>query len=250
MKISRIRIALTVFLTAALVVSVSLIFIGCGNDIDLSYDESGSNPVIVYRETQAIAPIYNSAAPVSIMYGDSTVIEKEDSYAFVKGEIGSSGLEGVLNDLKEEGFFQLKKSYAGETPRAGGVTQVITVTLSDKTYEVTVEKGSEPSGWDEIVDTVTGVDITGSKAYVPNEITLYAKAESGPGDSKVMQWQGNEQDLADAAASGGVKLEGEDAALAWDAVWQTYEEVDDIVWQGGDAYYTYVYASPVFPGVE
>lgn len=251
MKKNRTRIALIVLLAAALIVPASLVVAGCGGGgVNLSYDESGSNAVIVYRASQAIAPIYNSSAPESIVYGDDTVIKKEDSYALIKGTVGSGGVEGILEDLKGEGFFKLKRSYSGDTPRAGGVTEVLTVKLTEKIYEVTVESGSEPTGWDEIVATVTGMDVTGFDAYIPEEISLYAKAETDPGGLKVMAWPGEQQDLKDAAASGGVKLEGEEAAVAWDAVWETYEKVDDIVWQGGDSYYTYVYASPVFPGVE
>lgn len=243
------RVVIAVLLVTVVALPACLSVCGCGggSTVSLAYDKTATNPVLIFRETQAIAPIYNSSAPVTIIYGDEMIIEKDDSYEFVQGK---AGLEDILSDLRDYGFFDMKESYSGKTPRAGGVTQVLTVNLTDEQYEVSVETGSEPAGWGDIVDAVTDVDIADSKEYIPEKLTLYAKEETGAGGLEVMPWPGDPEDLAEAAAGEGVELKGEEAEVAWKAIQDTYEKVDDIVWEGGGKYYTYVYASPVFPGVE
>ncbi|MBN1288007.1 MAG: hypothetical protein JXA49_00025 [Actinobacteria bacterium] len=224
---------------------------GCGGaKTDLTYDKSGSKPVVVYRTYQAIAPIYNPDAPQIIVYGDGSVIEKKGPYEYTGGMLESGGVDALLRELESEGYFSLKQDYSSGEPVAGGVTETVTVNLSTKDYEVNVENGSDPSGWENIVSAVTGLDVSGAEAYTPPGVVLFAGEEADPGNREILKWPGGAEDLADAAAGEGFKLEGDSAAAAWKAVGESFEREDEIVWEGGGKYYSYVYASPVFPGVS
>lgn len=227
-----------------------LVVSGCGDggSVDLAFDSSPDNAVVLLETSQAIAPIYNPDAPVAITYGDGTHIQKKGPYEFMEGEL-SGGVESQLDKLDELGFFKLKESYEGE-PLAGGTTDTLTVNLSDKSYTVTVIGSYGPPNWDEIKTAVTEPAVTGEKEYMPEGITLFAKQADGP-EGQVEEWPGNPEDLSEAAASSdGVRLEGEEAATAWKAVSDSMAAGGDMVFKAGDSYYTYVYASPMFPGVS
>ena len=241
-----------VTLCIAMLVVGFLFVVGCGTpSVDLSYSNSDVTPVVTYNRYQAIAPIYNSSAPVTIVYGDGTTIEKKDSYEFTTGKLAGNGLDGMLQSLYDEGFFKLNETYTGE-PMAGGVTETLTVKLSARTFEVSVQGKQGPPGWEKIVSTVTDLDTSGSKEYIPNTIILFAKAEPGaPSAPNVMEWPGISEDLAQAssAESSGRKLEGEAANVAWKAIQESMKSDTDVTWKANGSFYTYVYAVPVFPGV-
>jgi len=241
-----------VTLCIAMLVVGSLFVVGCGTPrIDLSYSDSAVKPVVTYNRYQAIAPIYNSSAPVTIIYGDQTAIEKKDSYEFTTGKLAGGGLDGVLQSLYDEGFFELKETFAGE-PMAGGVTETLEVTLSEKAFKVSVQGGQGPSNWEKIVSTVTDLDTSGSQEYIPNTILLFAKAEPEASSApNVMEWPGISADLAQAssAESSGRKLEGQAANVAWKAIQESMKSDTEVTWKANGDFYTYVYAVPIFPGI-
>lgn len=224
------------------------ILCGCGGEkVDLSYDDSGSQPVIVYGTTQAIAPIYNPDAPQVIIYGDGTVIQKKGPYEYSKGRLESGGVEKILEELDSEGFFGLKESYESDEPLAGGITETVTVNLTNEEYEVSATDNAGPDGWDKMVSSITGLDVEGAEDYIPPGVVLYANEEADPSGKEILTWPGSAEDLANATAEKGYDLEGDSAATAWKAVSDTFEREDEIVWEGGGKYYSYVYCSPVFP---
>ncbi|MBN2169069.1 MAG: hypothetical protein JW738_07480 [Actinobacteria bacterium] len=240
------------FIAALIVCGILLVsgLCGCGGEkTDLSYNDSGSQPVVVYRTSQAIAPIYNPYAPQVIIYGDGAVIQKKGPYKYTKGRLGSGGVDKVLSDLDTEGFFGLKESYESKEPLEGGITETVTVNLTDREYEVSAADNAGPSGWDEIVGSITGLDVEGSEDYIPPGVVLYAKEEADPSGKEILTWPGDAGDLANATAEKGYDLEGDSAVTAWNAVSESFEKEDEIVWEGGGKYYSYVYCSPVFPGV-
>jgi hypothetical protein len=242
-----------VALCIAMLVVGSLLVVGCGTPrVDLSYSDSAVTPVVTYNRYQAIAPIYNSSAPVTIIYGDQTAIEKKDSYEFTTGELAGEGLDAILQSLYDDGFFELDETYTGE-PMAGGVTETLTVKLSGKTYKVSVQGGQGPSNWEKIVSTVTDLDTSGSQEYIPNTILLFANAEpEAPGAPNVMEWPGISEDLAQASSteSSGRKLEGKAANVAWKAIQGSMKSDTEVTWKANGSFYTYVYAVPVFPGIS
>lgn len=239
------------FCIAMLVVGF-LFVVGCGTPrVDLSYSDSAVTPVVTFNRYQAIAPIYNSSAPVTIIYGDQTAIEKKDSYEFTTGKLAGEGLDGVLQSLYDEGFFELDKTYTGES-MAGGVTETLTIKLSARTFEVSVQGGQGPTNWEKIVNTVTDLDTSGSEEYIPNTILLFAKVEPEASSApNVMEWPGISADLAQAssAESGGRKLEGKAANVAWKAIQESMKSDTEVTWKANGDFYTYVYAVPVFPGI-
>lgn len=241
-----------VWIVSAFIIStIALASAGCGSPtVDLGHSNSDVTPVVTFYEYQAIAPIYNPNAPVTIIYGDGTSIEKKGPYEFTSGKLAGEGLDAVLQKLYDEGFFSLDEEYAGEQ-LAGGVTETLEVTLSEKAYGVTAQGGQGPAGWDKIVSTVTDLDTSGSKEYVPNTIMLFANAEPGvPSAPNVMEWPGVSQDLAKASEEpGGQKLEGEAANVAWKAIQESMKEDTEVTWKANGNFYTYVYAVPVFPGI-
>ena len=234
-----------------LVVAIALVC-GCGDTgTDLSYSNSGTTPVVTFNRYQAIAPIYNSSAPVTIIYGDGKATQKKGPYEFTTGSLTGDGLSGVLQSLSEEGFFELEGEYSGK-PMPGGVTEVLVVRLSDKTYEISVQSGQGPPNWEKIVSTVTDLETSGPQEYIPDTILLFVKAEPGaPSAPNVMTWPGDSEDLARAssAESNGVKLEGEEASVAWKAVQESMKGETEVTWKANGGFYTYVYAVPVFPGI-
>lgn len=223
----------------------------------LAYDSSPDNPVIIYRTSQAIAPVYNPDAPKVIIFGDGTYVRKEGPYTFSASEL-DDGVEGVLDALEEAGFYGLDEEYPTEEPLAGGTTEYLTVNLLDESYTVTVESGADPPPeWSEIVEIVQSAPATEIGEYIPDEVVLYAnEADETPGGSTEREWPGDPSELAEASSAGGedesgVTLEGEGAHLAWETIQVAFEaDEGNTVWSAGGSLYTYVYATPVFPGVD
>lgn len=248
----RSRVCFKVSVAMLSIVVVAAMVVGCGKaEVDLSFDESPTNPVITYYIYKAIAPIYNPTVPVTIVYGDGTVISKQGPYEFTQGKLGSGGVEGLLEQLESEGFFGLKSEYEGE-PLEGGATDELTVRLKEKTYDVTVQGGAGPATWNDIVKTVTDVQTADATEAVPPAVRLFATAAEGaPSAQTVMEWPGSSDDLEKASTSGseGYRLEGPEAEAAWKAVQGTSEEGGEVFWKAGDKFYYYVYAVPLFAGV-
>ena len=176
----------------ALLLAISLG--GCGaTKQDLSYNKSPSNLVIVYQSLQTIAPAYNPDVPVTVVYGDGSTLKKDGPYLLTTGG-AEPGVAAMLASLEEEGFFGLDTEYRG-TLTPGGVTEVMTVNLTDGKHQVTVEGGSAPEGWDEIVNTVKDVELTSPQEYVPQAVILFAQVGTAPaGSQNVFPWPGSADD--------------------------------------------------------
>ncbi|MCJ7652325.1 MAG: hypothetical protein MUO75_01335, partial [Actinobacteria bacterium] len=169
--------AIAIILAAALVIPA-----GCGKaGPSLAYNKSHANPVIILRNLQALAPLYNPNAPVAIYYGDGTVVLKEDAYSYKSGKLPSGGLDKTLKTISDEGFFQMKSKYSG-APMPGGITSVLRVNLTEKTYGVTVEGGAGPSGWDAMVKTVTKPQLPKTSVYYPPSVHLHATPFGSAGE--------------------------------------------------------------------
>lgn len=242
-------------LAAVLVATAALP--GCGSKVALDFNTSSNVPVVTYYARKAIAPVYNPDAPVAIVYGDGTLVKKDDSYKFTTGTLEEE-VSLMLTELQNDGFFNLNPEYKGE-PLAGGTTEQMIVALTAKTYYVTVESGAAPANWDEMVKLVTDARITGAREYIPPVVWLLANvATDVPAGANVQPWPGNPQDLEKASAmldgtdKRGVTLEGEAATTAWLAIQQTFDTSggSDAYWSADGNTYTYVYAVPLFPGVH
>lgn len=244
-------------LVAAIIMLVGTVALtyGCGKaKPDLSYDRSGGKPVITCSRFQAISPAYNPDSPAALIYGDGTVIKKKGPYKYVSGKITEDGLKGGLDTLAEQGFFNLNKEYSSKKPLPGGVTETLDVKLKDGDHRVTTFAGAGPSNWSDMVETVTDVETTGTKEYIPDTVLLFAREKEGGGEvGKTAPWLWGEGELAGAAAApNGLKLTGEDARKAWKAVQEVDKEETyiDIYWTAGGKVYSDVYTRPVFPGVS
>ncbi len=237
-----------------LLLSLSLLAAGCGAGTDLAYSTEPDAPVIVYSSYKAIAPIYNPGVPEDVIYGDGTLIRKRDPYVLLTGKLSQAEVQGILEELDEEGFFGLEESYTNKEPLAGGTTEKITVYLESGAHTVSVEGGTGPPGWGDIVASVAEAQPPDMQEYVPSSLTLFAR-EAGqvPEGARVDPWPGDPADLAQAASSQkGLVLEGDEAATAWKAVQEEFVASGggDSYWSAGGKVYTYVYATPILPGVE
>ena len=234
----------------ALLLAISLG--GCGaTKQDLSYNKSPSNPVIVYQSLQTIAPAYNPDVPVTVVYGDGSTLKKDGPYLLTTGG-AEPGAAAMLASLEEEGFFGLDTEYRG-TLTPGGVTEVMTVNLTDGKHQVTVEGGSAPEGWDEIVNTVKDVELTSPGEYVPQAVILFAQVGTAPaGSQNVFPWPGSSDDLVKSAAAGskGTVLQGDEAGTVWKAIQRGMKDQGDVYWTADGTTYTGVYSSPILPGIK
>lgn len=249
MKGKRIGIAVGM---AVLMVALVALPLGCGGEEppDLAYDTAADNPVVMYFSYKAIAPVYNPTAPVAVVYGDGTLVKKDDPYRYTSGKL-EAGVDGLLQTISNEGFFGLKTEYEGEQ-MAGGATEVISVSLEEKPHTVTVSGNKAPANWDTIVDSVTNAQVSAPEEYIPPAARLFANKEEGPPSApKVMEWPGDPTELERASADGtnGLKLEGEQARLAWKAMQEAMSTEGEAVWKAGDSFYSYVYTYPIFPGI-
>jgi hypothetical protein len=223
---------------------------GCGKKVDITYNTSASNPVIVYKSLRAISPAYNPGVPVVVVYGDGTVLRRDDAYKMTAGRAGTD-LPTLLNTLVQDGFFDLKPQYTG-TPLADGVTRVVTVNLASGSHQVSVDSGAGPSGWDNIAKTVNDVEIVSPEEYVPASVRLFAmEGTAPPGSFNVFPWPGAADELSEAAAGGskGLVLQGDPAGAAWKAIQRAAKDEGEIYWTAGGKTYTGVYATPILPGI-
>jgi hypothetical protein len=221
----------------------------------VSFPATADEPVVTYTSYKAIAPVYNPDVPVTVIYGDGTVIKKEDPYRFTTGTLSPQQMEELLKTLEEGGFFELESEYKNEVPLAGGTTDTVTVVTSDGTHEVSAEGGAGPPGWDDMLTAITGVKASDESEYVPSSIALFAReATEVPQGAAVQPWPGDSSELAAAAsADAGTRLNGEEAGTAWKAVQSSFSQNssgEGAYWSAGDKTYTYVYASPILPGIE
>ena len=240
----------------AVMAMAALVLVGCGGSkVDLSYNKSPSNPVIVYYQLQALAPKYNTDAPQEIIYGDGKVIKSDGPSRYISGDMAGGDLDGVLETLQEEGYFELEDEYlGGQMP--GGVTEVLEVHLEDKDYTVSVAGEKGPSNWKEIVEAATEFNIQGSKEYFPETVLLHASSVAEETEyAEVLTWPGHPDELADAEAAGaeGLKLEGSEARDAWVAIQESFEAEEggeEAFFEAGGKVYWDVWADPVFPGLS
>lgn len=252
----KLAFAITVFLLAML--GASLVC-GCGGESPrLTFNSDEDTPVIIYSSYKAIAPVYNSSVPVTVIY-PAKVIQKREPYELESASLTSEQVSDTLKKLEEQGYFTLKKEYHRAEQIAGGTTEKLSVRLKSGTYMVSVEGGAGPSGWDDIVATVTNVKASNYRVYVPLSLTLHAREVEGTeAAAGTKPWPGDPADLAKAAATtggkaGGLELDGDWAATAWEAVSSSFSRGDageDTLWSAGGRFYRYVYAVPVLPGVK
>ena len=237
--------AVALILAAALVIAA-----GCGTSgPSLTYNKSAKNPVIVFRNLQALAPLYNPVAPVAVYYGDGTVVLKKDSYSYQSGKLPEGGLDETLKTISGQGFFQMKSKYSG-APIAGGITSVLRVNLTEKTYEVTVESGAGPKGWNEIVSAVKKPQLPKTSVYYPPTVHLHATPFVSAGGATVKNWPAHAGDLsAVGKAPHGSKISGDEAENAWKAIGGTVKSKAEVFWRYKDNLYGNVYAAPIFTGV-
>src|SRR5450756_1582422 len=81
---------------AIILMAACVIAAGCGKaGPNLTYKKSPANPVIILRNLQALAPVYNPDAPVAIYYGDGTVVLKEGAYSYKSGKLPSGGVDNT-----------------------------------------------------------------------------------------------------------------------------------------------------------
>ena len=243
----------------AVVLAASYLAAGCGGGgRDLSYSTDPEKPVITYSSYKAIAPVYNPGVPVVVIYGDGKLIKKEGSYDLTTGKLTDEQVSGILKTLEGEGYFELKETYASKEPLAGGTTEELDVDLDSGTQAVSVEGGAGPAGWDDMVAAVTDVKVSDVEEYVPPSITLFAQeAAEVPTDAEVRPWPGDAADLERAASAqvpaAAAKLNGEEAGFAWKAVQESFSADgggSEAYWSAGGKVYTYVYATPIMPGME
>ena len=236
---------------AIILMAACVIAAGCGKaGPSLTYNKSHANPVIILRNLQALAPLYNPNAPVAIYYGDGTVVLKEDAYSYKSGKLPSGGLDKTLKTISDEGFFQMKSRYSG-APMPGGITSVLRVNLTEKTYGVTVEGGAGPSGWDAMVKTVTKPQLPKTSVYYPPSVHLHATPFGSAGEgATIKNWPADAGDLsAIGKAPHGSKISGDEAKNAWKAIGGTVKSKAEVFWRYKGNLYGNVYAAPIFTGV-
>jgi hypothetical protein len=230
---------------------------GCGGKTraNMSFPTGAGTPVVTYWSYKAISPVYNPDVPVTVVYGDGTLIKKEDAYKLTRGTLTRQQMSGLLKTLQDKGFFDMKSEYNTEKPLPGGTTDTVSVTTTTETHQVSVEGGAGPAGWNGIISAVTGLQGAGTTEYVPESITLFAReAAQVPQGAAVNPWPGSPSDLAGAAAQdAGLGLNGAAAGTAWSAVQSSFSQNssgEDAYWSAGGKTYTFVYASPLLPGIK
>jgi hypothetical protein len=237
--------------TVIVLMAASVIAAGCGTSgPSLTYNKSASNPVIVLRYLQALAPLYNPNAPAAIYYGDGTVILKKDAYVYESGKLSEGGLGETLKTLSAQGFFQMKSKYTGGA-MPGAKTSVLKVNLTGKSYEVTVEGGASPKGWDAIMTAVTKPKLPKTSTYYPPSVHLHATPFGGVASGvTVKNWPANAGDLsAVGKAPHGLKVSGNEAENAWKAIGGAVKGTAEVFWKYKGNFYGNVYAAPIFTGV-
>lgn len=237
--------------TVIILIAASMIAAGCGvSGPDLIFNRSAKNPVMVLRTLQALAPLYNPNAPAAVYYGDGTVVLKKDSYSYQSGKLAEGGIDDTLKTISDNGFFQMKSKYTG-APVPGGKTSVLQVKLKEKSYEVTVESGAGPKGWNEIMTAVTKPELPKTSTYYPPTVHLHATpfgaAEEGV---TVKNWPADAGDLAAVGESPkGLNISGDKAENAWKAIGGAVKGTAVVLWRYKDDLYGNVYAAPIFTGV-
>jgi len=241
----------TLAATAIILMAAMVIAAGCGTSgPSLTYDKSAKNPVIILRYQQALAPLYNPNAPAAIYYGDGTVVLKKGPYSYLSGKLAEGGIDDTLKTVSDNGYFQMETKYSG-TPTPGSKTSVLKVNLTEKSYEVTVESGASPKGWDEIMTAVTKPDLPKTTAYYPPSVHLHATpfgaVEAGV---TVKNWPTDAGDLAAVGkSSNGLKISGDEAENAWKAIGGAVKSTKEVFWRYKSNLYGNVYAAPIFTGV-
>jgi hypothetical protein len=234
---------------------LSAALVGCGGGTTtIEFNTGIDKPVVVLTESEAVSLALNPGAPETIIYGNCLIVQKIDPYGYVAGLSNGADVKSILRKLQDQGYFGLKSEYKSEQPVAGGATTTLTVNTTDKTYEVTVEAGAKPAGWDFIVSTVRSAETPGMDPYNPSKIRLYAtEATSVPASAEVEDWPGLRDELKNAAAAGskGYEVQMELAISIWVGLQTAFEQgnFQEIYWKTNDGKtYTAVYAFPIFPG--
>jgi hypothetical protein len=250
-RTSACRVLVSLILSTVLVEGL----VGCGGSTTtIKYDTRIDKPVVLLTESKAVSPALNPGAPETIVYGNGLIVQKKDPYSYVAGLSNGANVESILKKLQDQQYFGLKSEYKSEQPVAGGATTTLTVNTTDKTYEVTVEAGAKPAGWDAIVNTVRSAKTPDMQPYNPSKIRLYATEATGvPASVKVKEWPGLGDELKNAAAAGsrGYEVQMESAISIWVGLQAAFEQGDfqEIYWKINDGNtYKYVYAFPIFPG--
>ena len=228
---------------------------GCGGGtVTIKFNTGIDKPVVVLTESRALSPALNPGAPETIIYGNGLIVQKKGPYSYTAGLSNGADVKSILRKLQDQGFFGLKSEYKSGQPVAGGATAALTVNTTDKTYEVTVEAGAKPAGWDDIVSTVRSAETPDMKPYNPSKIRLYAAEATGvPASANVEDWPGLRDELKNAAAAGskGYEVQMELAISIWVGLQAAFEQgnFQEIYWKTNDGRtYTAVYAFPIFPG--
>ena len=220
----------------------------------IKYDTRIDKPVVLLTESKAVSPALNPGAPETIVYGNGLIVQKKDPYSYTAGLSNGTNVESILKKLQDQGYFGLKGEYKSEQPVAGGATTTLDVNTTDKTYEVTVEAGAKPAGWDAMVNTVRSAKTPNMQPYNPSKIRLYAtEATSVPASAKVEDWPGLGDELKNAAAAGskGYEVQMESAISIWVGLRAAFKQgnFQEIYWKTNDGKtYSAVYAYPIFPG--
>lgn len=223
---------------------------GCGTTT-IDYTRSSRQPVLNYSSTQALPPPSAPQGPVLVIYGDGTAYQRHGQMDYTTGKVLESELKSLLGSIVDEGFFQLKPLQGKDTP--GGITDQVTVTLKGKSKSV---QGPDNSGGDfgAVLDTVKTFKIPGAKAYLPDQIILFAKQYTGPEPfvGTVLDWTADPAVLEQAAAPvagyvPGAHASGAQAQQAWKLLEGASGGDEEVAWRAGGKLYVQVYAVPQFP---
>ena len=165
--------AIIVFAIAMALMVLSVVLpLGCGGKkgVSLEYDHSPNNAVIEYQTGGGLAANLKDRIPEYQLFGDGKVIRRSgesDRGIMLEGKLSEEEVQGLLEQVEETGFFELKDEYVDEAV-VDGISQDITVNLKDEKKRVYVYM-EEVEAFDETRDLIMNYPLEGATDYVPEK---------------------------------------------------------------------------------
>ncbi|MGQ0600537.1 MAG: hypothetical protein ACT4QE_02430 [Anaerolineales bacterium] len=177
--------------------------------------------------------------PDATVWGDGRIVWVESGpngeRRVLEGRLSASALRELLQRAVNEGFFGWRDSY-GDYSVTDLASQCLRVSLAGEAKSGCEYYRGAPQAFHSLYDDIaSGAGVSGAD-YVPVRgfVTTYPLEESDPGNGQVVQWPVEAAGFSLAEAQGGLWVEGEALAAAWEAVnansWRGVMKDDDVLY--------------------